>query len=144
MVIRSPWTSLSQCSFNTTLIPIYFGFSGQEPLQRARLRGSEKARLDLGRISEHLPLSFTVGTKDGNAPFSRLAGWLYIQAGQLHTNYISDFFGDTCCAVSNRVFLSAAEDQDSSGQDQRKPTRSTSKGTSVSQCCSKRSQTETC
>ncbi|KAI1236378.1 hypothetical protein IHE44_0001667 [Lamprotornis superbus] len=38
----------------------------QVPLQRARLRGGEKARLDSGRISEDLPLSFTVGTKDGN------------------------------------------------------------------------------
>lgn len=102
--IRSPQTSLSQCSFNPTLIPIHFGFSGQELLQRARLHGGEKARLDLGRISEHSPLSFTLGTQDGNIPFSGFAGWLYIQAGQLHTNYSSDFFGDACCAASNRVF----------------------------------------
>lgn len=116
MVIRSPQTCLSQCSFNPTLIPIHFGFSGQEPLQRARLHGDEKAKLDLGRISEHLPLSFAVGTQDGNIPFFQLAGWFYIQAGQLHTNYISEFFGGACCAASNRfVFLSAAEDQDSSG-----------------------------
>lgn len=134
--IRSPQTSLSQCSFNPTLIPIHFGFSGQELLQRVRLHGGEKARLDLGRISEHSPLSFTLGTQDGNIPFSGFAGWLYIQAGQLHTSYSSDFFGDALeMQPAIGFFLSAAEDQDTSGRDQRKPTRSTSKGTSMSHCC---------
>lgn len=110
MMIRSLQTSVSQCFFNPTLTPIHFGFSGQEPLQRARLHGGEKPRLDLGRISEHLTLSFTVGTPDGNTPFSRLAvGFTFRLASSTPTT-AQNSLGMLAVQPAIGFFLSAAED----------------------------------
>lgn len=67
-------------SLHPTLIPSHFGCSEQEPFWRVRLHGGEKAGLELGRVSEHLPISSSVNTQDDKHSFLQ-ACWLAFDSG---------------------------------------------------------------
>lgn len=81
MVIRSPQTSLLQCPFTQPLFPATLAAQGRSLFGGSdSMEGGRKTGLELGRVSEHSPLSSTVDTQDDGQSFLQ-ACWLVLISG---------------------------------------------------------------